>query len=193
MEFQEAVRARRSIRCFKSDPVSEEILERILEAVRAAPSWANVQPWEIVIVADKELRRQLKATVSKGNPSLEAVVEAPRLLCLVGITGVSGWYKGKAVTDRGDWMLFDNGIAAEHLALAAAAEGMGTVHVGYFDYKKAGEILKLGESRTVIELIPLGRPESVPKPVDRKPLKDFVFKDAHGVPYFEEAGGDGER
>lgn len=185
MEFHEAVKTRQSIRQYKSDPVPEDVLARVLEAFQAAPSWANVQPWELILVTDPELKRKLQETVPRGNPGAPAAVEAPILICAVGVTGISGWYKGKAVTARGDWLLFDMGIAIEHLALAAAAEGLGSLHLGYFDYEKAGEILKLGENRTVVELIPLGYPARTPKRVERKPLKDFVFKDAPGRPYFE--------
>jgi nitroreductase len=72
------------------------------------------------------------------------------------------------------------GIATEHLTLAAAAEGLGTVHVGLFDFQRAGEILNLPENRTVIELIPLGYSGYTPREVPRKPLQDFVFKNTYG-------------
>jgi nitroreductase len=83
-------------------------------------------------------------------------------------------------TPRGDWVMFDMGIATEHLALAAAAEGLGTVHVGLFDYQKAGDILELPKDRTVIELIPLGYPAYIPRLVPRKPLEEFIFKNKYG-------------
>ena len=122
----------------------------------------------------------LQQTLSPNNPAISAIVDAPVLVCAVGITGRSGYYKGKPTTNRGDWVMFDMGIAAEHLALAAAAEGLGTVHVGLFDFQKAGEILGLPENRTVIELIPLGYSDYSPKQVPRKPLEDFVFKNTYG-------------
>lgn len=185
MEFYEAVRSRQSIRSYKPDPIPEDVLLRVLEAFRAAPSWANVQAWELILVSDPQVKAALQETLSPSNPGRAAVVEAPVLACAVGIAGRSGWYKGKAVTDRGDaWLLFDLGIAAEHLALAAAAEGLGTVHVGLFDFAKAAAALKLPTDRTVVEIIPLGWPARLPKRVERKPLADFVFKDVFGQRYF---------
>ena len=180
MEFYEAVEKRQSVRVYKSDPIPENVLTRVLEAFRAAPSWANTQPWELVLVTDPEIKKQLQQTVSDRNPATSAVVDAPVLVCAVGITGRSGFYRDQAVTGRGDWVMFDLGIATEHLALAAAAEGLGTVHVGLFDYQKAGEILELPGDRTVIELIPLGYSAYSPKHVSRKPLEDFIFKNKHG-------------
>ncbi|HBL15312.1 MAG: hypothetical protein A2X36_17295 [Elusimicrobia bacterium GWA2_69_24] len=184
MELYETVRARQSIRQYKADPVPEESLTRVLEAFRAAPSWANVQPWEIVLVKDPSVKEALQKTLPPGNPATHAIVEAPLLVCVVGISGVSGWYKGKQVTARGDWMLFDLGIACEHLALAATAEGLGTVHVALFDFEKASEILNVRENRSVVELIPLGFPARLPRPVLRKPLEEFVFKETYGQKYF---------
>ena len=76
--------------------------------------------------------------------------------------------------------MFDLGIATEHLVLAAACEGLGTVHIGLFDSKSADEILALPENRTVVELIPLGYPESFPSRVNRKPVHEFVFREVYG-------------
>ncbi|MCX5788885.1 MAG: nitroreductase family protein [Elusimicrobia bacterium] len=187
MEFYETVRARQSVRSFKPDPIPEDVLARIVEAFRAAPSWANTQPWELILVSDPETKRKLQQTLSPRNPATAAIADAPVVACAVGITQRSGFYKGKAVTLRGDWMLFDLGIATEHLALAAAAEGLGTVHVAFIDSAKAGEVLGLGEGRTLVELIPMGTPAQTPLRVDRKPLAEFVFRDKHGNRYFSQS------
>lgn len=179
MEFYEVVSRRKSVRRYKPDPVPDESLWRILEAFRAAPSWANVQPWEIVIVRDPETKRRLQSTLPRNNPASAAVAQAPVLVCVVGIPGISGFYNGQVATKRGDWMLFDLGIAAEHLALAAAAEGLGTVHVALFDYEKAGEALGLPADRTLVEIIPLGFAAHEPRPVDRKPLDGFLHQERY--------------
>ena len=180
MDFYEVIKNRHSVRIYKTDPIPEEVLNRVLEAFRAAPSWANTQAWELVLVTDEKIKEQLQTTLSTHNPASAAVVDAPIIVCPIGITGVSGFYRGNALTGRGDWVMFDLGIATEHLALAAAAEGLGTVHVGAFDYQKAGEILNLPQDRTCIELIPLGYPAYVPKQVPRKPLEEFLFKNQYG-------------
>ncbi len=180
MDFYEVIKKRQSIRIYKPDPIPEDALNRILEAFRAAPSWANTQSWELVLVTESEIKEQLQQSLSGTNPAFSAIVDAPILVCALGITGRSGFYKGKAVTRRGDWVMFDLGIAVEHLCLAAAAEGLGTVHVGLFDYQKADKILNLPNDRTVIELIPLGYPAYNPKPVPRKPIEEFVFKNKYG-------------
>ncbi|MCP4215373.1 MAG: nitroreductase [bacterium] len=176
MDFYDVIKKRQSVRIYKPDAIPEDSLNRILEAFRTAPSWANTQAWELVLVSDMEIKTQLQQTVSQRNPSSSAVTDAPLVVCAIGIEGRSGWYGGKPATDRGDWMMFDMGIATEHLALAAASEGLGTVHVGLFDYHKAGEILGIPADRSVIELIPMGFPVTAPRHVPRKPLESFVFK-----------------
>lgn len=180
MEFYEVIEKRQSVRGYKPDAIPEDVLQRVLEAFRAAPSWANTQAWELVLVTDLAIKEQLKQILSPNNPASAAIVSAPVLVCAIGITGVSGFYGGKVLTERGDWVMFDLGIATEHMALAAAAEGLGTVHIGAFDFKKADDILKLPEDRTTIELIPLGYPAYQPRKVARKPLEDFVFKNTYG-------------
>ena len=180
MDFYKAVAKRQSVRKYKSDLIPENGLNRILESFQRAPSWANVQPWELVLVTDPEIKSQLQTTLPSGNPAMKAIVDAPVLVCIIGIPDTSGWYKGKPVTGRGDWMLFDVGIAAEHITLAAAAEGLGTVHVGLFDYEKAGKILCIPSNRTVVELMPLGFPDHEPKPVGRKSIEAFVFRNKYG-------------
>ncbi|MGB9668664.1 MAG: nitroreductase family protein, partial [Thermosulfidibacteraceae bacterium] len=59
MEFFEVIRTRRSVRKMKPDPIPEEALRRILEAVKWAPSWANTQCWEIIVVTDEEVKKKL--------------------------------------------------------------------------------------------------------------------------------------
>lgn len=179
MDFYEVVKKRQSVRVYKQDPIPGDALNRVLEAFRAAPSWANTQAWEIILVTDEEIKKQLQQTVSESNPAYSAIGHAPVVVCAVGIYGRSGFYKGKETTGRGDWVMFDMGIAAEHLALAAAAEGLGTVHVGLFDHQKADKIMELPKDRTVIELIPMGCPAYTPNRTPRKPLEDFVFKNKY--------------
>ncbi|MBI5882287.1 MAG: nitroreductase family protein [Elusimicrobia bacterium] len=183
MEFYAAIRTRQSVRSYKPDPIPQDALQRILEAFQSAPSWANCQPWELILVSDPALKAGLQACLPENNPARRAMLEAPVLAVAVGIEGKSGFYKGQASTARGDWMLFDLGIAAEHLCLAAAAEGLGTVHCALFDFAKANGVLGVPAGRSVVEIIPMGYPAKETRRVPRKDLKEFAFKDRHGAGY----------
>ena len=57
-DFLGLVKTRKSVRRYKSEPVPDEVLEKILEAARQAPSAGNSQPWEFVVVKDPENRKK---------------------------------------------------------------------------------------------------------------------------------------
>jgi nitroreductase len=76
MDIVEAVKTRKSIRAFKSDPVPQSVLREILEVARNSPSWANTQPWEFAVVAGSPLQEIKKGYVEKGDT--QADMEAGR-------------------------------------------------------------------------------------------------------------------
>ena len=174
MNTLEAIRNRRSVRRFTSDSISRDDLEKILEAARWAPSWVNVQPCRIILVENPEKKAALKETLLPKNPAAKGFDQAPLLLVLVGERGKSGVYGDSMATDKGDWYMFDLGIAAQNIALAAEALGLGTVHVGALNHKEAGRILEVPEGYEVVEILPLGHPAFPPKTPPRKNLEDFV-------------------
>ena len=175
MDLMEAIEGRRSIRKYKPDPVPEETLQKIMEAVRWAPSWANTQCWEVIIVKDPNMKSALTNTLTKTNPSLSSMTEAPLVIVLCGKKGVSGFKKGEAATVKGDWLMFDTGIAMQNLCLTAHSLGLGTVVVGLFDHKKAEEILGLPQDVEVVAMTPLGYPASEGATPKRKELGEFMF------------------
>ena len=181
MEVLEAIRTRRSVRKFSPEPVPEEALRAVLEAARWAPSWANTQCWRIVVVRDPERKKALSETlIPERNPAREAVEKAPVLLAVCGEKGVSGFYKGKPITDKGDWLMFDVALAVQNICLAAHALGLGTVIVGALDHHRASELLGLPDEVELVVLMPLGRPAQEPKTPPRKELSEFVYLDTYG-------------
>ena len=178
MDVFEAIRNRRSVRRFTDEPVSNEDLEKVLQAGRWAPSWVNVQPWRIVLVESPEKKEALKETLLPKNPAAKGLDQAPVLLVLIAQKGKSGLYGDTFSTDKGDWYMFDLGIMAQNMALAAHALGLGTVHVGAMNHKEAARVLDLPEGFEVVEVLPLGHPTFEPKAPPRKPLEEFVTWDA---------------
>jgi nitroreductase len=179
MDLMEAIKGRRSIRKYKPDPVSEEVIREVIEAVRWSPSWANTQCWEIILVKDPNVKSELANTLTPTNPARSSIVGAPLVVVLCGRKGISGFEKGEAATVKGDWLMFDTGIAMQNLCLAAYGLGLGTVVVGLFDHKKAEEILGLPQNVEVVAMTPLGYPavqRSAPK---RKEGSEFVFSERY--------------
>ena len=180
MELTEAIKGRRTIRKYKSDPVSDEVLKAVMEAVRWAPSWANTQCWEVIVVRDPKVRSDLAEALPKGNPALSSVTEAPLLLVLCGKKGISGYYKGQMATVRGDWLMFDLGLATQNLCLAAHSLGLGTVVIGLFDHKKVEAILGVPQDVEVVAMTPLGYPATGGSAPKRKETSEFVFDEKYG-------------
>jgi nitroreductase len=179
MDLMEAIRGRRSIRKYKPDPVPEEAFRTLMEAVRWAPSWANTQCWELIVVKDPKMKSELATALPKTNPALSSMVEAPLVIVLCGKKGVAGFKKGEAATVKGDWLMFDTGIAMQTLCLTAHSMGLGTVVVGSFDHKKAEEILGVPQSIEVVAITPLGYPATEGIAPKRKEPAEFVFYDKY--------------
>ncbi len=180
MDTMTSILGRRSVRRYKPDSINDQDLAQVLEAIRWAPSWANSQPWEVIVVRDPEVKKKLRDIMPKGNPATKAMEAAPVVIAMCGRWNKSGVYKGDMVTTLGDWMMFDLGIACQNLCLAAYALGLATVHTGFLDHKAAGEVLGLPDDVTVVELIPLGYPDQDPKPPARRQISEFVSHDKYG-------------
>lgn len=171
------IQGRRSIRRYQEKDIAPEVLAKIIDAARWAPSWANVQPWEIVVVKDRSTKEQIQKAVSPRNPSSLAIVNAPVLLTICGKLKRSGYYKDTYVTKFGDWFMYDVGLATQNICLAAHASGLGTVIVGLFDHDRVGEIIKLPDGYEVVVLVPIGYPDQEPSPPKRRESSEFVHYD----------------
>ncbi|MBN2099389.1 MAG: nitroreductase family protein [Dehalococcoidia bacterium] len=180
MDVMQAIKQRRSVRRYKPDPVKPEELQAVLEAARMAPSWANTQCWKFIVVRDSGTKAKLAATLSRNNPSTAAITEAPVVIAACAETGKAGFKRGEVCTDKGDWFMFDVGIAMQNLVLAAHSLGLGTVHVGLVDAKKAAEVLELPPGVVFVEMTPLGYPKEEPEVIPRKELSEIVFYEKYG-------------
>jgi nitroreductase len=170
----EAIKERRSIRSYKQDQIKEETISLLLEAIKWSPSWANTQCWEVILVRDPEIKKELQQTLPKGNPARDAILKAPVLFVMCAQLKKAGYYKGSAPTKFGDWFMFDLGIATQSLCLAAHSLGLGSVIVGLFDHDKAKQILRVPEGYEVVAIVPVGYPEKIPSAPKRRETKEFV-------------------
>ncbi len=180
METQQSIMQRRSVRRFTDEDVSNDQLKELMQAARYAPSWANTQCWEFIIVRDNAVKEKLAATMPETNPARKATLNAPVVIVACGKLGSSGFYKGEVATSKGDnWYLYDVGLATQNISLAAHAMGLGSVILGLFDADAAGKALNLPDSVKVVTMIPLGVPAKESKAPPRKPLCEFVFQDKY--------------
>jgi nitroreductase len=180
MDALEAIRTRRSVRKFSDRPVEPEKLQRVLEAARQAPSWANLQCSRFVVVEDPAVKARISELSFveaffgpkgyKTNPAQKALAEAPVVIVACADPTQSGDLRGQ------EYYLTDLGIAAENLMLAAHALGLGSVFVGVFHEQDLGELLDIPPEIRIVGLFPLGYPEGEAKGgPPRKPLDEIVF------------------
>lgn len=185
MDSLECLLTRRSIRKFTDREVDNETLQKVIEAARYAPSWANTQCWEFVVVRDRGVKGQLVQTFPHENAARKSVLQAPVVMAILGKRELSGYYKGKPATNKGDsWYMYDLGLASQNLALAAHSLGLGSVFLGLFDASAAEKILSVPEGISMLALMPMGYPEKIPSVASpRKPLCEFVFLNKYESPW----------
>ncbi|MBC7348995.1 MAG: nitroreductase family protein [Candidatus Aminicenantes bacterium] len=167
MEFAELIKSRYSVRAYKPEPVSEDKLQRILEAARLAPTAANRQPFRLLVVRTRGREEELKRLYGR-----DWFTQAPLVIGIVALPGAA-WKRrdGKNYAD------VDATIAMDHLILAAADEGLGTCWVGAFDPAVAREIFQLPPEVEPLAFTPLGYPADSPSPKKRKNLEELVCYD----------------
>ncbi|MDP6510575.1 MAG: nitroreductase [Dehalococcoidia bacterium] len=214
MDLIEAVKARRSIRAFKTDPVPRDVLQELIDATRWCPSWENVQPWELAVVGgDKmeELRRELDA-VADTEPAPEILVQHfndPYLtrrrnlgyrivfdtlkieredkerrkwwrLQNQSMFGAPGAIFISIDRSLNEWSIFDAGMIAQTLMLAAQHYGLGTIpQAAPIMYPGAiRKVTGIPDSKLLIVGLSLGYPDWS-NPVnsferDREPVEGFT-------------------
>jgi len=171
MEFYDVIRTRRSIRSYRPDPIPEEVLQRVLESARIAPSGSNRQPWRFVIVKDEKIKKRMVAVCGDQR----FIAEAPLIIVACGYN--IHYNRGGYMQDMS--MLVDLSIAFTHLILAARAEGLGTCWIGSFDNEEVKKILEIPDDFNVVAVTPLGYPkgEGFSEPGQRKSLAEIASTD----------------
>lgn len=180
MEVFEAIEGRRSVRKYKEEDIEDEKIEKILKAATWAPSWANTQCWRFIVVRDEEIKKDLAGALSEGNPATDAFLDAPIVIVGCAKREVSGYKGGEAVTEKGDWYMFDVGLAMQNLMLTAYSLGFGTVQTGSFEAQEAEKILDIPEEVSIVLMTPVGYPDREPNAPERKDLDEIVFENKYG-------------
>ena len=176
MFVKEGIKGRRSIRKFKSDAVSHDVIASIVETASYAPSWKNTQIARYVAVENPLKDRIAEEGIHDFHHNTEIIKNAPMLIALTFVKNRSGFERdGSYTTRRGDsWQMFDTGIASEAFCLAAHEAGLGTVILGIFDDEKVAELLGLSEDLEVAALIPIGYPAETPDAPKRKTVDELL-------------------
>lgn len=157
MDAWDAIRARRNVRSYTAEPISDDAIDRILEAGWRSPSARNNQHWDFVIVTDPAVLQDL-STVWVGASHIASAKAAIALVL------------PEAPDERTRLMdQYDLGQATMAMAVAATELGVGTGHSAVGDQDRARAILGVPEDHTVAYLLGLGYPADRPLAPIRKP------------------------
>ena len=168
MEVFECIRRRRTIREYKSDPIPEDVLEKILQAGRWSPSSSNSQPWHFVVVQDPSTLSELGRIATQGS----FISDAPLAIVIV--------------MENAPRPQLDAGRAIQQMELVAWSEGLGTCFVGVRIEEQqiaVKGLLNIPSDLELITIMPYGyRPTSINRTgTPRKDLADMVHREKFGI------------
>ncbi len=164
MEFSELIHKRYSVRAYKSDPVEQEKLDFVLQAAQAAPTAANRQPFQLIVIHTAGREQALRSIYDR-----EWFTQAPILICACAVPS-QAWIR----RDSKNYADIDVAIMFDHLTLAATDVGLGTCWVAAFNVMCAREVLHLPSGVEPIAFTPLGYAADTPAPKVRKPISDLA-------------------
>jgi nitroreductase len=168
METWDAITARRNVREFADRPILEADLERVLEAGRIAPSSQNHQPWDFVVVTDRELLRELSGVWRGGGHIAHAAAAIAMVI------------PDESESRARERNRFDIGQATMQMMIVAADRGIGTGHSAVGDQDLARSVLKVPEDKLVAFVMDLGYPSDRPiRPgtkLKRRPFDEVVHR-----------------
>ena len=154
------LKSRRSIRKFQDKPVTDEHIEMILEAGRWAPSASNRQPWEFIVVKNREILQKISKTGVYGLP----LRKAPLGIAIVG-----------KKLENPNWYIQDTSLASMNMMLMAWALNIGMCWMGSMDREYAKELLGLGKDDFLLTILATGYIKGkIPKPTSRKSLEEIT-------------------
>ena len=142
MDVFEAIQERRSIRSYQNTSIPRELVEKILEAGRLAPSAKNFEPWHFIAVTETAKRKAL----SKGAWA-KFLIQSPLVIVACGDKKASP-----------EWYAIDVALAVENMILTAVSLGLGTCCVGSFNEKNIKSTLKIPEKFEIIVMLAVGYP-----------------------------------
>ncbi len=171
MEFDVLVKKRHMVRAFKSKPVEEEKIEKILKNAHQAPSAGFLQPQEFVLVRDQKVKEKLvRAALDQ-----EFIADAPVVIVTCADTKRSASRYGRRGIER--YSIIDAAYASLLILLTAVNEGLGACFVGAFYDEEVSKVLRLPQGVIPIGIIPIGYSAQGPERYPRIPLEKILHKD----------------
>ena len=172
MNFTEIAQNRQSCRNYDTTrAVEQEILDRILAAGQLAPSACNSQPYHFTLCKGEAAKQAAKAVQGMG---MNKFADDVPVFLVISEQNYNRTAAVGAKMKKNDYRSIDIGIAAAYLTAEAAAQGLGSCILGWFDDSKLRALCQLDQPVRLV--IALGYPaaEDTLRPKKRKALKDLV-------------------
>ncbi|UCB59923.1 MAG: nitroreductase family protein [Candidatus Bathyarchaeota archaeon] len=173
MDTFQAIKSRRSIRSFNDKAVSDEEIEKLIDAARFAPSAGNLQPWEFIIVKEPKRKRQLSVAALNQH----FIEEAPIVIVVCANETRSGRRYGRRGVTL--YCIQDTAAATQNLLLAAYSLGLSTCWIGAFREKLVRESLKTPSHVRPVAMIPVGFSSRKPKQRRRRPIAEITHQETY--------------
>lgn len=162
MDALEAIRKRRSVRDYTGDPIPREDLEKIVDAGRWAATGYNRQPWDFIVVTDREMIEQLKIA-AQWMENAGAIIAV-------------------ALDPTTKFWLEDGSAAVENMLIASTALGYGSCWLEGYTLPREEEfkaLLGVPDNRRLLTLVPIGVPVEWPEK-EKKPLSEVIHWEKFG-------------
>lgn len=172
MNFTEIALARQSCRSYdEGRAVEPEKLAAMLEAARLAPSACNGQPYHFTVCTGEVAAEVAKAT---RGPAINAfAVQAPVMIVISEKPYVASAAAGSKLKNN-DYRSIDIGIACAYLTAEAAAQGLGTCILGWFDDARIRELCALDQPVRLVVTVGYAKPGDALRAKKRKPMEELA-------------------
>ncbi|MFH2028599.1 MAG: nitroreductase family protein [Nanoarchaeota archaeon] len=171
MEFMDVIKKRRSIRKFKDKKISNELIEKMIDAARWAPSGMNAQPWQFIAIKDKDNLKQVREMYTYGREYLKIYAQDTSfvengIIILVLASKATPWAKS------------DCYLAIQNILLAATDLGLGSLLMGAMmvpeNLSKLMAMCKIDPNYEVLMPIAIGYADEDPKTPEKKAVRDIL-------------------
>jgi len=162
MTLEEIITTRRSVRSFTDEPVSREVILKLLDMARWAPYACEC--WRFVVVQDPDRRKELAKAAAQSW-----IATAPVIIV------VGAEVAGKSKRHKELYCIQDTAAAIQNLMLAAVDNGLGTCWIGSFDEERVGKIVGFPNDIRTVAMIPVGYPRTPQKKSTRTPLEKVLY------------------
>ena len=174
----EVIEKRRSIRKYKSTPVKEELIKKLITSASLAPSGNNTQPWHFIIADDEVMKEKITAAAHNQQWMNSAPVF---IICVADIrarvkTGEKIYLDEEYPSFDLKKIIRDTAISIEHLVLEATEQGLGTCWVAWYKQEEMRAVLGIPEDKFVVGIITVGYADEEPKKRPRKDIELMIHR-----------------